>query len=214
MQATNFTNYTNLVFVAEGLCEHQKESDLISISIREHRRKSTEEGMKWAEDYVQAANCRAVWRSEMDFRPAIRCLHRVGRSPLRYGLAPGHTSAGGALGGHPDGACRLIWHHWQERVSTGGARDSKGSFALQRSLSRWRRMRSTTRGSVIKETIRMRAPQAQIRGSASKIFLIRRAQVLRASLEKSELSPSSCGLALASVLSPSAQDLSTLPRFE
>ena len=49
-------------------------------------------------------------------------------------------------------------------------------------------MRSTIRGSVINETIFMRAPQAQSRGSTSKIFLIRRAHELRVSLEKSELS--------------------------
>jgi hypothetical protein len=62
---------------------------------------------------------------------------------------------------------------------------------LQRSLCRRRRMRSTTPGSVIKETMRMRAPQGQSRGSVSKIFLTRRAHVLRGSLERSELSPSS-----------------------
>jgi hypothetical protein len=74
--------------------------------------------------------------------------------------------------------------------AVGGARGAKGSFVLQRSLSRWRRMRSTTRGSVINETICMRAPQAQTSGSTSKIFLSRRAHVLRASLEKSALSRS------------------------
>jgi hypothetical protein len=75
-------------------------------------------------------------------------------------------------------------HHCRERARAhGGARGSKGSFALQPSLSRWRRMPSTTRGSVIKETIRIRAPQAHSRGSTSKIFLSRRAHVLRASLE-------------------------------
>src|SRR4030042_5868630 len=50
------------------------------------------------------------------------------------------------------------------------------------------RMRSTMRGSVIKETIRIRAPHLQTSGSTSKIFLSRRAQGLRASLAKSELS--------------------------
>jgi hypothetical protein len=73
-------------------------------------------------------------------------------------------------------------------AAAGGARGSNGSWALQRPLWRWRRMRSTVRGSVIKETMRMRAPQVQRRGSVSKIFLIRRAQVLRSSLEESELS--------------------------
>ena len=46
------------------------------------------------------------------------------------------------------------------------------------------------RGLVIKAMMRMREPQAeQVRGSASKIFLIIRAEVLRASGETSELSP-------------------------
>jgi hypothetical protein len=53
----------------------------------------------------------------------------------------------------------------------------------------------------------MQVPHEQIRGSASKIFLIRRAHVLRASLEKSELSPSSWVLVPASELSASAQPL-------
>jgi len=39
-----------------------------------------------------------------------------------------------------------------------GSRDSKGSCALQRSLSLWRRIRPTTRGFVIKETI-LSSPQ-------------------------------------------------------
>jgi hypothetical protein len=42
----------------------------------------------------------------------------------------------------------------------------------------------------MKETICMRVPHAQSSGSASKIFLSRRAHVLRASLEKSALSRS------------------------
>ena len=56
----------------------------------------------------------------------------------------------------------------------------------------------------------MRAPQApQVRGSASKIFRTRRAHVLRASLEKSELSRSSGAGAPAAGLSaclPRADD--------
>jgi hypothetical protein len=73
-------------------------------------------------------------------------------------------------------------------AAAGGALVSNGSCVLQRSLSRCRRMRSTTRGSVIKETMRMRPPQEHRRGSASKIFLINRAHVLLASLEPFELS--------------------------
>ena len=78
--------------------------------------------------------------------------------------------------------CRIV------AAAAGGALGSKGSWARQRPLPRWRRIRSTTRGSVIKETMRMRAPQLHRRGSASKIFLINRAHVLRVSLEKSESS--------------------------
>jgi hypothetical protein len=60
----------------------------------------------------------------------------------------------------------------------------------------------------------MRVPQEQTRGSASKIFLTRRAHVLLASLEVSELSRSSCESAAASALSPSTRALTTLPRLE
>lgn len=45
-----------------------------------------------------------------------------------------------------------------------------------------------TRGSVIRETMRTRASQVpQVKGSVSTIFYIKRARVLRASLQKSEL---------------------------
>jgi len=78
------------------------------------------------------------------------------------------TGAWPASGGHTGEA----GHYCRERMwPPGGGRGSKGSFVLQRSLSRWRTMRSTTRGSVIKETICMRAPQAQTTGLTSKIFL-------------------------------------------
>jgi hypothetical protein len=60
----------------------------------------------------------------------------------------------------------------------------------------------------------MREPQApQVRGSASKIFRIKRAQVLRASLDKSELSRSPAGMA-GSGLSARAGSRKTLPRLE
>ena len=52
-------------------------------------------------------------------------------------------------------------------AEAGGALGSKGSWARQRPLPRWRRIRSTTRGSLIKETMRLRAPQLHRRGSAS-----------------------------------------------
>ena len=60
----------------------------------------------------------------------------------------------------------------------------------------------------------MRAPQAQTRRSPSKIFLTRRAHVLLASLEESELSPCSCESAAASALSPATPAFATLPRLE
>ena len=89
-------------------------------------------------------------------------------------------------------------------AAAGGALGSKGSCDLQRSLAQCRRIRSTTRGSVIKETMRMRPPQLHRRGSASKIFFINRAHVLRASLELSELSRSESIAAGEPALSPSA----------
>ena len=53
---------------------------------------------------------------------------------------------------------------WNARAGTpGGARGSKGSFALQRSLSRWRRMRSTMRGSAYqKQCAKIRYPFSMI----------------------------------------------------
>jgi len=66
----------------------------------------------------------------------------------------------------------------------------------------------------MKETIRMRVPQEHARGSASKIFRIRRAHVLRASLENCELSRSAREAAAASVLSPSGRAVTTRRRLE
>jgi hypothetical protein len=57
----------------------------------------------------------------------------------------------------------------------------------------------------------MRVPQEQTRGSASKIFLTRRAHVLLASLEVSELSRCSCESAAASALSPSTRAFDSAP---
>jgi hypothetical protein len=76
----------------------------------------------------------------------------------------------------------------ERTVDRGGARGVNGSPVLQAWLSRWRRMRSTTRGSVMKETIFISAPQLQRSGSTSKIYLIRRAQEARRPLENSESS--------------------------
>ena len=90
-------------------------------------------------------------------------------------------------------------HYCRERVcAVGGARDSKASFVLQRSLSPWRRMR---------------APQVQTRGSTSKIFLSRRDQVPPASLEKSELSFSACVSAAQPVLPPTTDEVVALARL-
>ena len=85
---------------------------------------------------------------------------------------------------------------------------------MQRSLCRWRRIRSITRGSGMKETIRMRSPHEQTRGSVSKIFLTKRAQVLRASLAKSELSLVSGAGAVAPGLSACSPAQTILPRLE
>ncbi|MBM3790664.1 MAG: M20/M25/M40 family metallo-hydrolase [Acidobacteria bacterium] len=57
----------------------------------------------------------------------------------------------------------------------------------------------------------MRAPQVQSRGSASKIFLINRAHVLRGSFDTSAWSPSWCAGA-SSPPSPRARPVVTLPR--
>jgi hypothetical protein len=74
-------------------------------------------------------------------------------------------------------------------------------------------MRSTTRGSVIKEMILIRAPHWQTSGSTSKIFLSNRAQVLRASLEKSAWSFSAPVSAAEPAVSPTADDLETRARL-
>ena len=99
-------------------------------------------------------------------------------------------------------------------TAPGGGLGSKGSWAFERGLARCCRIRSTTRGSVIKETMRMRPPQVHSRGSASKIFLIRRAHVLRASLETSELARAGSLASGKAALSPSAGWRRILPRLE
>jgi len=65
----------------------------------------------------------------------------------------------------------------------------------------------------MKETIRMRVPQVQSRGSASKIFLSRRAHVLRASLERSEWSFAAPGSAAEPAQSPMADEVVTRARL-
>jgi hypothetical protein len=99
-------------------------------------------------------------------------------------------------------------------TAAGGGLGSKGSWAFERGLSRCCKIRSTTRGSVIKDRMRIRPPHGQSRGSASKIFLINRAHVPRAWREQSE---SSCAGMLAAgkaALSPSAGSRRILPRLE
>jgi len=56
--------------------------------------------------------------------------------------------------------------------------------------------------------------RAHVRGSASKIFLIKRAQVLRASLEKSALSRASAAGAPGQGLSACSPAQTILPRLE
>jgi hypothetical protein len=102
---------------------------------------------------------------------------------------------------YPRNYCR------ESSVAPGDALGSTGSWALQHPLSRCRRIRLTTWWSVIKETMRMRPPQLNSRGSASEIFLIRRAHVLRASLEKREFYCSRCIAAAQAELLVSAGDV-------
>jgi hypothetical protein len=185
---------------------------LISISIWEHKGKSERQGSESGENSGQAANCRAEIGFCSTVSPAIAPSSAFAARDCAGARAHlDRTGAWPASGRH---ACDAE-HYCQERVwALGGARGSKGSLVWQRSLSRWRRMRSTTRGSVIKETIIMRAPQAQTRGSTSKIFLTRRAHVLRVSLEKSALSCSASGFAAAPARSLSADEMVTLARLE
>jgi len=91
-----------------------------------------------------------------------------------------HTSTEQGSGPQP-GICRVGGFIAESLLGQGASPRFERILSRQRPLSRWRRIRSTTRGSAIKETIRMRAPQLHRRGSASKIFLIKRAHVLRAS---------------------------------
>jgi hypothetical protein len=99
-------------------------------------------------------------------------------------------------------------------TSAGGGLAAKGSCAFERALCRWRTMRSITRGSVIKETMRLRRPQAHRSGSASKIFLINRTHVLRASLEQSGSSCFGCCAAARPAVSPSGAGTGIRPRLE
>ena len=62
----------------------------------------------------------------------------------------------------PSNYCR------KSAAAAGGALGSKGSCAFERRLLRCRRIRSTTRGSGIKDTMRMRPPHFHSRGPASK----------------------------------------------
>ena len=96
---------------------------------------------------------------------------------------------GGCSCGHP----RHSSNYCKEfETAAGGGLGSKGSRAFERGLWRCRKIRSTTRGSVIKDMMRMRPPHGHKRGSASKILLINRAHVLRISREQSEMCGSQC----------------------
>ena len=99
-------------------------------------------------------------------------------------------------------------------TAAGGGLGSKGSWAFERGLSRCCRIRSTTRGSVIKDRMRIHPPHGQSRGSVSKIFLINRAHVLRASLKQSESSCAGMIAAGKAALSPSAGSRRIQPRLE
>ena len=97
---------------------------------------------------------------------------------------------------------------------SGGAHGSKGSSTLRRSPCRLRRMRSMTHGSVMKETIRVRAPQEQTRDRSRRFFRIRRAHVLRASPDDSGFSRSAHESAAASGLSRSTRAVTNRRRSE
>ena len=76
--------------------------------------------------------------------------------------------------------------HGGKAVTLGGDNGSKGSTALQAGVPRCRRIRSTTRGSVMMETIFISTPQVHRRGSTSRILRDWRAQEARAMTVKSE----------------------------
>ena len=74
-------------------------------------------------------------------------------------------------------------------------------------------MWSTTRGSVINETMRMQPPLVHRREPTSKIFLINRAHMLRASLEQSESCRTGCSAIDKPAVSPSAAATGIRPRL-
>jgi hypothetical protein len=174
----------------------------ISISIRECKRKSEEGRRKCA-----LPGCPPIRRAE--FGPALRCLPQVMSVQLLDAHAVGHTSTGGAPGWRP-------WRGGRLDIMGGGRRSAEREVRKDASpcSARFRGGAGCGRRHAGLETMRMRAPQAQSRGSTSRIFLSRRAQVLRASLEKSELSCWARTFAAGPALSPWAEETAIPARLE
>ena len=82
-------------------------------------------------------------------------------APTAIAPASRHTLADSRPVVHTDilGSLRIISKSL--RHAAGGSLGSKGSWAFERGLSRCCRMRSTTRGSVIKDRMRIRPPQGK-----------------------------------------------------
>jgi len=111
--------------------------------------------------------------------------------------------------------CGVIRLGGRRGCRRGRARGSNGSRALQASLARCLRIRSTTRGSVMKETIFICAPQVHRRGSTSKILRSKRAQeALRARLESIFSSSLFCCIPDGRQLWPSSPAIVTRARFD
>jgi hypothetical protein len=90
----------------------------------------------------------------------------------------GQSGAQSRLGNWAAGQLPPHLNYWRIfRNTPGGGRGSNGSVVWQRPLSLCRRMRSTTRRSVIKEAMRIRPPQEHNEGSVSKIFFINRSVI-------------------------------------
>lgn len=106
-------------------------------------------GLLWAGSQLPGGSPFSPGKTPGDWLPAPSSVFAArGRTSARP--HPDWTGVWPASGVHTGEA----EHNCRERMSVpGGARNSKGPFVLQRSLSRWRRMRSTTRGSIMQEKI-------------------------------------------------------------
>ena len=89
----------------------------------------------------------------------------IWRRRVKSGTARTRTSSGRDARQRLHLAWARSGYSCESAAGRGGARDSKGSWALLRSLSICRRIRTTTRASVIAETIFISAPQEHSIGS-------------------------------------------------